>query len=131
MKLLIRVPIEVRWRDLDALNHVNNASFLTFFEEARLRWFGTLPGPWAADAYSPVLAAIHINYRRQLNWPADVVVELRCERIGRTSLTIAHRLADAGDPDLVYADGNSVMVWVDPADGKAVALPETVVAACR
>jgi len=125
-KLLIETPIELRWRDLDALDHVNNASFLTFFEEARLRWFATLPGPWTSSESQPVLAAVHINYRRQLNWPARVSVQLHCERVGNTSLTIAQRLVDAGDPAVVYADGNSVLVWIDPASGKPIALPRAV-----
>ena len=130
-KVLIETPIEVRWRDLDGLNHVNNASFLTFFEEARLRWFGTLRGAWINERYSPVVAAVQINYRRQLNWPANVVAELRCERVGRTSLTIAHRIVDATARDCVYADGNSVLVWVEPDKGKPVPLPEAVLAACQ
>jgi acyl-CoA thioester hydrolase len=129
-KLLIATPIELRWRDLDALNHVNNASFLTFFEETRLRWFATLSGPWSASGYSPVLAAVQINYRRQLNWPRNVRAELFCERIGNTSVTLAHRLVDAQDHDVVFADGTSVLVWVDPERGKPVALPESIRRAC-
>jgi len=130
-KLLIETPIELRWRDLDALNHVNNASFLTFFEEARLRWFATLSGSWTSDAAQPVLAAVHINYRRQLNWPGQVRVELYCERIGNTSLTIAHRLLGGDDAQVTYADGNSVLVWIEPASGKPIGLPESILAACQ
>ena len=129
-KLLIETPIDLRWRDLDALNHVNNASFLTFFEEARLRWFASLPGPWTSAEVQPVLAAAHINYRRQLNWPARVLAQLNCQRIGTTSLTIAHRLIDATQRDVVYADGDSVLVWIDPASGKSIALPPAVLDAC-
>ncbi len=129
-KPLLETPVALRWRDLDALNHVNNASFLTFFEEARLRWFATLAGPWSAEAYSPVLAAVQINYRRQLGWPADLVVVLECERIGNTSLTLAHRLVAAQDPQQVYADGTSVLVWVAPDTGKPVPLPDAVRRAC-
>ena len=129
-KLLIETPIDLRWRDLDALNHVNNASFLTFFEEARLRWFAGLPGPWTSAASQPVLAAVHINYRRQLNWPACVLAQLLCQRIGNTSVTIAHRLVDANAPDVVYADGDSVLVWIDPASGKSISLPPAVLDAC-
>lgn len=85
----------------------------------------------SAQGYSPVLAAVQINYRRQLGWPAEVVAELACERVGNTSLTLAHRLAAAGDRAMVYADGTSVLVWVDPDTGKPVPLPGSVVAACR
>jgi acyl-CoA thioester hydrolase len=41
--LLHTASISVRWRDLDAFNHVNNSSFLTFLEEARLQWLQQLP----------------------------------------------------------------------------------------
>ena len=130
-KLLVDTAIELRWRDLDALNHVNNASFLTFFEETRLRWFATLTAPWSSQTSSPVLAAVQINYRRQLSWPQAVRAELSCERIGNTSLTLAHRLVDARDDRIVFADGTSVLVWIDPQTGKPIALPDAVVAACR
>ena len=94
---LIEVPIALRWRDLDALDHVNNSSFLTYVEEARLKWFATLEGPWFAAGYMPVLAAVQFNYRAQLSWPGEIVVELYCERLGNTSLTIAHLIVDAAD----------------------------------
>src|SRR3546814_4599661 len=39
---LFRMPIALRWRDLDAFNHVNNSNFMTYLEESRIRWFETL-----------------------------------------------------------------------------------------
>ena len=75
---------------------------------------------------APVVAAVHANYRRQLNWPAQLVIELYCERLGNSSLTVAYRIADATDHGVVYADGNTVMVWTDTATGKPVPLPDAV-----
>jgi len=129
-RLLIEVPIALRWRDLDALNHVNNASFLTYIEEARLNWFAQLDGPWSSADFMPVLAAVQLNYRAQLSWPANVIVELYCERLGKSSLTIAHRIVDAADRTRLYCDGSNVLVWVDPASGKPIALPQVIRAAC-
>ena len=130
-RVLIESRIALRWRDLDALNHVNNSTFLTYIEEARLQWMARLAGAWEDAHASPLLAAVHVNYRRPLNWPADVLVELSCGRLGNTSVTLAHRLVDAGDRDLLYSDGESVMVWVDPATGKPVPLPAAVRDACQ
>jgi acyl-CoA thioester hydrolase len=129
--LLIESRIALRWRDLDALNHVNNSTFLTYIEEARLQWMARLSGAWEDERCSPLLAAVHVNYRRPLNWPAEVFVELSCGRLGNTSVTLTHRIVDASDRDVVYADGESVMVWVDPATGKPVPLPAAVRAACQ
>lgn len=126
MSPIARVPLEVRWRDLDALNHVNNAAYLTFLEEARLRWLKGVHGAWFSEHAMPVQAATHINYRRPITWPASIVVELACEHAGTSSLTISHRIVDAEDKACLYADGNVVLVWIDPTTGKSVPLPSSV-----
>lgn len=129
-KLLARVPLHVRWRDLDAFNHVNNAMFLGYLEEARLVWMDRIDGIWASDNGKPVLAATHVNYRRQLQWPNAIAVELYAERIGNSSLTIAHRIVAADDAALLYSDGHVVLVWIDAASGRSAALPAVVRQAC-
>jgi acyl-CoA thioester hydrolase len=130
LRLLADVPITLRWRDLDAFNHVNNSTFLTFLEEARIVWLSRLFENWDRGEVTPIMAATQLNYRRQLNWPGRIVVELYCERLGNTSLTIAHRIVDAGDASIVYLDGNVVMVWIDPASGRPVPLPQVIRNAC-
>ncbi|CAA9336419.1 MAG: Thioesterase superfamily [uncultured Lysobacter sp.] len=128
---LIRVPLSVRWRDLDAFNHVNNSKYLSYLEEARLRWMMTLAGMGLDDDVAPVVAASNLNYRRPIGWPGEVMVELFVERIGNTSVTVGHRILDASDTDTVYCDGNVVMVWIDRQNGRAAPLPEAVQLACR
>jgi len=128
---LIRVPLSVRWRDLDAFNHVNNSKYLSYLEEARLRWMLAMPGMGMDDDVAPVVAASNLNYRRPIEWPADVVIELFVERIGGSSLTIGHRIVDSKDGRTLYCDGNVVMVWIDRNSGRSAPLPESVRAACR
>ena len=123
---LFVAQLPVRWRDLDAFNHVNNASYLTYLEEARLQWLGRIKGPWFDDAAMPVLAASELNYRLPIAWPATLQVELRCERLGNSSLTLAHRIVDTGDPARLYSDGRVVLVWMNPASGRPVPLPAAV-----
>lgn len=124
--LLAEAPISVRWRDLDAFNHVNNSNYLTYLEEARLYWLKHIPGEWYGEHSMPVLAATELNYRRPIGWPAQVVVELYAKRVGSSSLTIGHRIVDADDRDCLYCDGHVVMVWMDPAEGRPVPLPEAI-----
>jgi acyl-CoA thioester hydrolase len=121
---LFVAPIGVRWRDLDAFNHVNNSIYLTYLEEARLQWLQHVPG-WFDEHSMPVLAASAVNYRRPIEWPAQLNVALFCERLGNSSITIAHRIVDANN-DALYSDGNVVLVWMDPATGKPVPLPPSI-----
>ncbi len=127
---LFRVTIGVRWRDLDAFNHVNNSVFLTYLEEARLQWLKGVPGPWFDAHAMPVLAASALNYRRPIEWPAQLLIELRCTRLGSSSLTLAHRIGDAEASDRLYADGEVTLVWMDPASGRSVPLPQAIRDAC-
>ena len=121
----------VRWRDLDAFNHVNNSSYLTYLEEARLQWLVNVPGARDDDQAQPVLVASQLNYRRPISWPARLQIELFCERLGNTSLTIAHRIIDADHPDQLYCDGNVTMVWIDPIRGTSVSLPDPIRSAAQ
>jgi YbgC/YbaW family acyl-CoA thioester hydrolase len=128
---LIRVPLSVRWRDLDAFNHVNNSKYLSYLEEARLRWMLAMPGMGMDDDVAPVVAASNLNYRRPIEWPGDVVVELFVERLGGSSLTIGHRIVDSKHGGTLYCDGHVVMVGIDRNSGRSAPLPESVRAACR
>ena len=124
-KVLIRVPIELRWRDLDAFDHVNNATFMTYLEEARIRWFDSVGEPWVTDATAPLLAAVQMNYRQPIPYPSRIVVELSAQRVGTTSVTVGHRIVSE-DGATLHADGHVVVVWIDRATGLPTALPESV-----
>lgn len=118
--------LDVRWRDLDAFNHVNNSTYLTYLEEARLQWLRHVPGPWFDESSMPVLAASNLNYRQPIAWPGHLAVELFCERLGNSSITLAHRIVDAEHTDQLYCDGQVVLVWMNPATGKPVPLPQAI-----
>ena len=122
---LFRLPIELRWRDLDAFNHVNNSNFMTYLEEARIRWFESLGREWLTESTAPLLAAEQKNYLVPIPYPSSVVVELFADRIGTTSVTIGHRIASE-DGTVLHADGNVVIVWVDRASGRPTPLPAFV-----
>jgi acyl-CoA thioester hydrolase len=115
---------------MDAFNHVNNARFLSYLEEARLRWLQGLSGPWLDENTAPVLAASHVNFRRPIEWPCTLAIELHAERSGRSSLTLGHRIVDAADSSVLYSDGNVVMVWIDRRSGRPSILPRAVREAC-
>ncbi len=129
-RVLIDVPMPVRWRDLDAFNHVNNSKYLSYLEEARLHWMLGVPGQGLDDHVAPVVAAAQLNYRRPIEWPRQVRITLFVERLGSTSLTVGHRIVDADDADTLYCDGHVVMVWIDRQTGRAAPLPVAVRAAC-
>jgi acyl-CoA thioester hydrolase len=109
--------IEIRWRDLDALRHVNNAVYATYLEEARDEWFVRVLGP-GGNFWDYVLARVAIDFRRELTQDDDaVVVRTRLVRLGTSSLTLREEIVT---PDgTVAAEAESVVVARDPATGRS------------
>lgn len=122
---LFRMPLQLRWRDLDAFNHVNNSTFLTYLEEARIRWFESIGEDWVTDEFAPLLAAVQLNYRQPVPYPSDVAVELYVDRVGTSSITIGHAIASA-DGATLYCDGHVVAVWIDRASSRPCPLPDGI-----
>jgi acyl-CoA thioester hydrolase len=120
--------IEIRWRDLDAYNHVNNAVYLTYLEEARDEWLERALGSSGA-AWGYVLARVAIDFRRELRQDDDeVIATCALARLGNSSVTTREELRK---PDgVVAAEAEAVLVAVDPgsretrplSDGERTAL---------
>jgi len=115
----------VRWREMDALGHVNNAQYLSYVEETRLQWFDALQSDWQAQSVAPIVAAIHIDFRKPLHWPEKITVSLYATKKGTKSVTVGHRIVSTENAELVYAEGYTVMVWVDK-NGQTSALPNYI-----
>jgi acyl-CoA thioester hydrolase len=131
MKSLFKIDLDVRWGDMDAFNHVNNATYLRFIEEARVEWFRQLTDDWSNVECAPILAAVQNNYRKPIGWPERVTVELFCERLGNKSVQIAHRIYSSKDNAVLYADGHTVLVWMNYKSGETISLPAHVRKACE
>lgn len=121
---IFRSPVGLRWSDLDAFNHVNNARYMTFLEQARIEWFETIDEPWVTEEAAPVVASATLNFKRPIEYPARVFVELFTEKLGNSSVVIGHRIV--AEDGTLHCDGNVVAVWVNRHNGKATSLPDCV-----
>ncbi len=84
MDAIFEHPVDVRWRDVDALGHVNHAVFLTYLEEGRDAFFKHTFG--GEPDY--VVARLEVDLRAEVRYPERrVTVRLAVERLGTTSLT--------------------------------------------
>jgi acyl-CoA thioester hydrolase len=109
--------VEIRWRDVDAYLHVNNAVYATYLEECRDEWVDRALGD-AADAWDFVLARVAIDFRRELRLEdEEVVVSCRLERIGTSSITLREEVRTR-DGEL-SAEAEAVLVARDREAGRS------------
>ncbi|MER1966215.1 thioesterase family protein [Castellaniella sp. GW247-6E4] len=109
--------IDVRWGDLDALNHVNNAIYFRYFEEARVHLYAAIDMDFASGRVG-LLAHASCDFLRPLLYPARIVVGLKLLRLGRSSLELDTRIERADEPGEAYARGRNVLVCADGATGR-------------
>ncbi|KAA9086839.1 acyl-CoA thioesterase [Microbacterium radiodurans] len=135
----IRIPIHLRWGDLDALGHVNNTSMLKLLEEARLRAFWR-PEPGVAAPPTAILDALdlraetmtliarqEIEYVRPVPYgqrPLDV--QLWIGRMGGSSIDVCYEVfsPQGDDPQIRYARSTAVIVMVSTETGRPVRLTD-------
>jgi acyl-CoA thioester hydrolase len=113
--------IEIRWRDLDAYGHVNNAVYLTYLEEVRDEWLErTLDSEEVLWDY--VIARVAVDFRGELTQADDTVVA-RCtlQRVGNSSVTTREELLVGQE---VAAEAEVVLVARDRTTGRSRPLSE-------
>ncbi len=102
-------PIQVRWRDIDAKNHVNNATIVTYLETARTelwrqRFGGGIDIPF-------VVARVDVEYHRQITIDDDVRIGLWVEDLKGASYVFAYRIEVGGRHAV---DARTLMAHIGP-----------------
>jgi len=117
--------IPIRFRDLDPLNHVNNAIFSTYFEEARIAFIqdvNKLAGQ-LKNGYSFVLANIEIAFVHPVEYPANLLIGSGIKKMGNTSITSYQAIYTADDKKLA-AVAEAHGVWFDLKKKRPTKLPD-------
>jgi acyl-CoA thioester hydrolase len=115
MGAMFEHQVDVRWRDVDALGHVNHAVFLTYLEEGRDAFFAqTL----ASDPIY-VVVRLEVDLRAEVRYPdRRVTVRIEVERLGTTSLTTRETIITSANE--VVAEARVVTVRWDSGQRKPV-----------
>jgi acyl-CoA thioester hydrolase len=107
----------IRWRDVDAYGHVNNAVYLNYLEECRDRWVREVLG----NEFNFVIVRVAIDYRNELSLEdEEVLVTVRGTGYGSSSIRTAERISKADGT--VAAEAESVVVKHDTDARRSVPL---------
>jgi len=145
-------PVQIRFRDLDPLAHVNNTVYFTYFEEARSYYFDQLEtwlNEWPSrkehqevesivshpphnpriktrpdgSHYGLLVKVTSCTYELPLIRSDHAEVGVRVARVGRTSFIMEHQIRDMNEHERIFATGRSVMVWCNYLNGRPHPVP--------
>jgi acyl-CoA thioester hydrolase len=120
---LFSTNIEVRFRDLDAIGHVNNAVFFTYFEEGRKHFSKKVFEVSDVSEFNFIMAHIQCDFIKPVQFNDRVILQMWVENIGTKSFSFEYRLVDFSDEAMVYATGKSIQVCYDYQKNRSIEVP--------
>jgi acyl-CoA thioester hydrolase len=112
--------MEVRFRDLDMMGHLNNAVYATYLEQARVEYIEDVVEQPLMEI-GAVVADLHLDFERPIDWGDDVVVAVRADELGTSSIPLEYEIRVDGD---VAATAETLMVTFDPEAGEPRPIPD-------
>jgi len=131
-----KIPIQVRFKDLDDMGHVNNANHLSYIELARVKYFQEvfdIGTDWNKQD-GLILARVEMDFRKPIFFNDKVSVYTRCSRIGKKSfdlnfLIVKETILNSNNSSEeitteILAEGKTVLACYDYIERKAIEIPE-------
>jgi acyl-CoA thioester hydrolase len=119
-------PIEVRYGDLDPQGHLNNAKYLTYFEQARISYFEELGLFHIGQSFMDVgviMAEARVTFHAAVQYGMPVKAGVRIDRLGNKSLTVEQNIVQAESGE-VLAAGRVILVAFDYHTNQSIPIPD-------
>lgn len=116
--------IEIRFADIDAYGHVNNAIFFTYLETARIKLFQQYFGGFLDTSLTFLVVRAECDYRLPVTLNDRLQITIKVEQLKHSSFTFSYRLHNGEGKD--YATAGTVMVCYDPVASRPVAIPAEI-----
>ncbi len=125
-KLVHITRMSIRWGDMDAMGHVNNAVYFRYLEQARIEWLSHIDCAPNPEGEGPVIINANCTFLRQLKYPGDIEIRTFVGALGRSSFETSHEIRRLDDPDTLAAEGGAKVVWVNFLLEKSLPLSDAI-----
>ncbi|PID49483.1 MAG: thioesterase [Proteobacteria bacterium] len=125
--LVYTCHLPIRWGDMDAYGHVNNAMYFRYMEEARVQ----MVADWgaadiAAQHEGPVVITAGCTFLKSVVYPNNMRIDCYVGEPGRSSIMSYYELYASSDPEHMVCEGYAKIVWVDHREARSIAIPEKI-----
>jgi len=126
-----KLKLHVRYMDIDAFGHVNNARYLNFLEEARISYSQEALGLFkSVDDFNVLVARVEIDFKRPIVFGDNVSILTRVSKIGTKSFTFESLITvEKKGEYAVAASALQTLVTVDKSSGKSTPIEASIISA--
>jgi acyl-CoA thioester hydrolase len=115
--------IQMRFRDIDGMGHVNNAVYLSYVELARTQFYMHQANKWTLDEIDFILARVEIDFESQATWGDQIQVAVWPSKIGNSSFTLSYEVKEKRSGRILVR-AKSVLVSYDYERRKSKPIPD-------
>ena len=123
-KPIISVKTQVRWGEMDAYEHVNNAMYFRYMEEARIQLLHHLGGSLDPQSTGPVIVNAEAEFLAAVTYPDSLRIDCSAGELGRSSFMSYYRIYSEAQQGKLVCRGSAKVVWVDHRLNQSTPLPE-------
>lgn len=118
--------IDLRFADMDAFGHINNAKYLAYFEEARIKYLDdVVQWNYGRSGQGIILARAEVDFRHPVHFKDKIIISTRCSRIGTKSFVLDYELATEVDGEkIISAVSSTVLVMYDYENKNSIYIPD-------
>lgn len=123
------MPLQLRWNDMDPLNHVNNVYYFDYFQNARGYYMPTAIKEWDWTKHMFVIAHIECSYFKELKLTSqNPTIKVRAINLGNKSFDLQYIITSISKEgeEIIHALGKSTQVFIDLQAKKSVEIPDWV-----
>ena len=108
-------PIQLRFFDMDAFGHINNARYLTYYEEARLKYLDDIiEWTYGWSKTGIIMARAEVDFIMPGHFKDNIIIQTCCSKIGMKSFTLSYRMIKTSEEkEILLSSANTVVVMYD------------------
>ncbi|MCH5243695.1 MAG: acyl-CoA thioesterase [Lentimicrobiaceae bacterium] len=122
-RFMKRMPIQIRFTDIDIFGHINNARYPELFDTSRYLYLNDLISDFDPQGKSMVLVHLETNFRKQIVFEDRVFVETRVEKVGERSIGMRQYIINEKD-GAIHADSYGILSTYDAVLQQSFPMPE-------
>jgi acyl-CoA thioester hydrolase len=121
----VQFDLQLRFRDTDAMGHINNAVYFSYFELARVVYWERLSGNRDFRKFGFILVRAESDFKAPLTLTDHPRIGIRASTLGRSSWEFEYRIVDA-KTGIVYTEGRTVQCCYDYERKKVMRISDEV-----
>lgn len=120
------MPVDIRWSDMDQMGHVNNAKYLTYFENARIIYFQEACA-WNWEVMGAILGNAHVDYIRPIVYGNPSTIYTRISKLGTKSFEVSYLITSLikGNEEIMTT-GYTTMIVFDYQNNRSIPIPDEI-----